>query len=150
MTERIDSRREPLDILHVEDDPAHAELVRRGFENHRIANVIHHVSTGEQALDYLTRQGEYASPAKSPRPDVVLLDLRLPGIDGLSVLKEIRSNRDLEDLPVVILTTSEAERDKLRSYELHIDSYIVKPFDFDSFAVLLDVIYLVLPERNAT
>lgn len=131
------ARGETLVILHVEDDPAHAELVRRGFADHRIANRIHHVDTGEKALEYL---------ARSTRPDVVLLDLRLPGIDGFEVLEEIRSREATADLPVVILTTSEAENDKLRSYEARINGYIAKPFDFDSFAVLLDVIFLVLPD----
>lgn len=136
-----------LSILHVEDDPAHAELVRRGFENHRITADLHHVGTGEAALDFLLRRRAYADPATSPRPDVVLLDLRLPGLDGLEVLKEIRAAPELEGLPVVVLTTSEAKWDKAKAYERSIDGYIVKPFDFDSFAVLLDVISMVLPPK---
>lgn len=135
---------EPIRILHVEDDPAHAELVRRGFEQHRRASEIHHVDNGQAALDYLYRRGEFAEPESSPDPDVVLLDLRLPGMDGLEILERIRSDSAMKELPVVILTTSEAEHDKLKSYEHQINGYIVKPLDFESFGVLLDVIYLVL------
>ena len=87
---------EPVTVLLVEDNPAHAELVIRSFEDHRIANRIHHVSDGEEALDYLLRRGAYADPAKSPTPHMVLLDLRLPRIDGLEVLKEIKSVKELE------------------------------------------------------
>ena len=83
-------------------------------------------------------------------PDVLLLDLRLPGIDGLEVLTEIRDTRGLESLPVVILTTSEAEWDRLKAYERHMNGYIVKPFDFDSFAVLLDVITLLMRDKKAS
>lgn len=140
----LDERR-VLRILHVEDNEAHAELVRRGFEDHRIANEIEHVMTGEEALDRLKshlRAGEL--------PDVMLLDLRLPGIDGLEVLNAIRDTEGLEQLPVVILTTSEAEWDRLKAYERHMNGYIVKPFDFDSFAVLLDVISLLLRDKKTT
>ena len=135
----------PLRILHVEDNEAHAELVRRGFEDHRIANEIEHVMTGEEAL----RRLEECLETGECLPDVVLLDLRLPGIDGLEVLTEIRDTKGLESLPVVILTTSEAEWDRLKAYERHMNGYIVKPFDFDSFAVLLDVITLLMRDKKA-
>ncbi len=134
----------PLRILHVEDNEAHAELVRRGFEDHRIANEIEHVMTGEEALSRLQKCAR--KPAELP--DVVLLDLRLPGIDGLEVLTAIRETGGLESLPVVILTTSEAEWDRLKAYERHMNGYIVKPFDFDSFAVLLDVISLLMRDKK--
>jgi len=143
--ERFDGG-EAIRILHVEDDPAHAELIRRGFAEHRLASEIHHVDNGQAALDYLKREGEFSAPESSPTPDVVLLDLRLPGMDGLEILERIRAEKETEDLPVVILTTSQAEHDKLKSYEQKINGYIVKPLDFESFAVLLDVIYLVLTE----
>ena len=134
-----------ITILHVEDNEAHAELVRRGFEDHRIANEIEHVMTGEEAL---TRLKECLQ-SEGGLPDVVLLDLRLPGIDGLEVLTAIRDTDGLESLPVVILTTSEAEWDRLKAYERHMNGYIVKPFDFDSFAVLLDVITLLMRDKKA-
>jgi chemotaxis family two-component system response regulator Rcp1 len=134
----------PVRILHVEDNEAHAELVRRGFEDHRIANEIEHVMTGEAALTRL----EECLQTEGGLPDVVLLDLRLPGIDGLEVLTAIRDTDGLESLPVVILTTSEAEWDRLKAYERHMNGYIVKPFDFDSFAVLLDVITLLMRDKK--
>lgn len=134
-----------LRILHVEDNEAHAELVRRGFEDHRVANEIDHVMNGEEALERLSE----CLASEAGLPDVVLLDLRLPGIDGLEVLQEIRDTDGLESLPVVVLTTSEAEWDRLKAYERHMNGYIVKPFDFDSFAVLLDVITLLMRDRKA-
>ncbi len=144
---RFDRLGEVLRILHVEDNEAHAELVRRGFEGHRIRSRIEHVMTGEEALGRL--EAQLAAGGEAGLPDVVLLDLRLPGMDGLEVLKAIRATAGLERLPVVILTTSEAEWDRLKAYERHMNGYIVKPFDFDSFAVLLDVISRLLPEKAA-
>jgi CheY-like chemotaxis protein len=135
----------PLRILHVEDNEAHAELLRRGFEGHRVASEIDHILTGEEALERLDR-GLRAGVL----PDVVLLDLRLPGIDGLDVIDAIRGRPGLERLPVVVLTSSEAEWDRLKAYEHRINGYIVKPFDFDSFAVLLDVITLLTRESRDT
>ena len=129
---------EPVTVLLVEDNPAHAELVIRSFEDHRIANRIHHVSDGEEALDYLLRRGAYADPAKSPTPHMVLLDLRLPRIDGLEVLKEIKSVKELEKIPTVIFTTSSAEVDVAKAYGYHANSYLVKPVDFEKFNQLMD------------
>ncbi len=129
---------EPLVILLVEDDRDHAELILRAFEDHRVANKVYHVLDGEAALNYLVRKGEYASPEKSPRPHVVLLDLRIPKIDGLEVLKRIRGCEGLAKLPVVVLTTSAAETDVARAYEHHANSYVVKPVDFEKFNQLMD------------
>lgn len=140
MTTQTESQATTLRILHVEDNEAHAELVRRGFEDHRIANEIEHVMSGEEALARLRECVE----ASGDLPDVVLLDLRLPGVDGLEVLTAIRHTDGLGELPVVVLTTSEAEWDRLKAYERHMNGYTVKPFDFDSFAVLLDVISLLM------
>ncbi len=131
-------KEKPLIILLVEDNPDHAELVKRCFEDHRIANRVCHVFDGEAALDYLFQRGEYADPQKSPRPHTILLDLRLPKIDGLEVLKAIKTTEALQGIPVVILTTSEAERDVTRAYEYSANSYLVKPVDFDRFAQLMD------------
>jgi CheY-like chemotaxis protein len=127
----------PLVILLVEDNQAHAELIVRSFENHRVVNSIYHVTDGEAALDYLFRRGDYADPAKSPRPHVILLDLRLPKIDGLEVLKQIKSAPGIDKIPVVILTTSTAERDVAGAYEAHANSYLVKPVDFEKFTTLM-------------
>jgi len=128
----------PLVILLVEDNPDHTELVMRSLEGHRVANNIFHVADGEKALDYLFRRGEFEDSKKSPSPDIILLDLRLPKIDGLEVLKEIKSNEALRRIPVVILTTSEAEKDLAAAYDYHANSYLVKPVDFDKFSNLMD------------
>ncbi len=129
---------EPLTVLLVEDNLAHAEMVKRSFEDHRVANKIIHVTDGEMALDYLLRRGEYTDPQTSPRPHVVLLDLRLPKIDGLQVLKEIRSAEGISRTLVVILSTSAAETDVARAYEYHANSYLVKPVDFMKFTEMMD------------
>ena len=125
-------------ILHVDDDLDHAELIRRSFESHRVANRLILVTDGEAALDYLFRRGEYTDPETSPTPTVILLDLRLPKIDGLEVLAEIKKDPKLTYIPVVILTTSDAETDVARAYELHVNSYVVKPVDFNKFTHLME------------
>ncbi len=129
---------ESLTILLIEDNLDHVELIKRGLQNHQIPNMIHHVADGEAALDYLFQRGEYADPAKSPRPHVILLDLRLPKIDGLQVLKEIKDDADLQHIPVVILSTSEAEKDLAQAYGRHANSYLVKPVDFEKFTQLMN------------
>jgi len=129
---------EPVVILLVEDNPAHAELIMRNFEDHRIANHVRHVSDGEAALDYLFRRGAHADPEKNPAPHLILLDLRLPRVDGLEVLQEIKAAPELRTIPVVILTTSEAEQDAGRAYEHHANSYLVKPVDFEQFSKLME------------
>ena len=129
---------EPLVILLVEDNPDHTELIVRSLQDHRVANRIFHVPDGEAALDYLFRRGEYEDPEKSPRPHVVLLDLRLPKVDGQEVLQAIKTTEKLRRIPVVIVTTSEAERDVAQAYDSHANSYLVKPVDFDKFTQLMD------------
>jgi len=127
----------PLTILLVEDNLTHAELVKRTLQAHQIAHRLYHVDDGEAALAYLFQHGEYADPATSPRPQVVLLDLRLPKLSSLEVLKAIRASRELHTVPVVILTTSTAERDVVCAYEHHVNSYLVKPIDHAQFSQLL-------------
>lgn len=129
---------EPFTILLVEDNPAHAELVKLSFAEHRVPNRIFHLLDGEEALNYLHRRGRFESATASPRPHVVLLDLRLPRIDGLEVLQNIKSDESLCDIPVVILTTSQAERDANLAYAKHANSFVVKPMDFDEFSRLMD------------
>lgn len=131
---------EPVVILLVEDDPAHAEIVRRNFENFRIANRLIHLADGQAALDYLFRLGEYGLPESSPLPGLILLDLRLPKIDGLEVLAAIKKDPALNRIPVVIMTTSDAETDMLKAYEQHVNSYVVKPVDFSQFTKLLEAL----------
>lgn len=129
----------PINILLVEDDPGHAEIVRRNLEDFRVANRITHVSDGQAALDYLYLQGDYAArPASAPRPDIILLDLRMPKVDGLEVLRRLKADANLRAIPVVVLTTSMAELDMLTAYERGVCSYLVKPVDFEKFTKMMD------------
>lgn len=131
---------EPVVILLVEDDPAHAEIVKRNFEGFRVGNRIIHVDDGQKAVDYLYRRGEFAEPQSSPRPGLILLDLRLPKIDGLEILEKVKSDPDLCQIPVVILTTSAAEADMLGAYKNHANSYMVKPVTFQEFSEIMNII----------
>ena len=133
-------RLEPALVLLVEDNPDHAELLIRGFEDHPVKNRILHLSDGEAALDYLLRRGPYEDPESSPRPMVVLLDLRLPKVDGLEVLETIREQQELDDLAVVILSTSSAGSDVEQAYQHQANSYLVKPLDFVSFTELVSIL----------
>jgi CheY-like chemotaxis protein len=128
---------EPLSILLVEDNQAHAELVMRNMRTQRVANKIYHVLDGQEALDFLLHKGDFADAKKSPHPNLILLDLRLPRVDGLEVLKFIKESPDLKRIPVVILTSSDAEADIARSYDYHANSYVVKPLDFNMFTKLM-------------
>jgi len=127
----------PMTILLVEDNPDHAELVKRNLEDFQVANHIYHVEDGEAALDYVYRRGTYSDHKKFSRPDLILLDLRLPRIDGLEVLKQIKRDLTLQAIPVVVLTTSDAEKDLAQAYEYHANSYVTKPVNFDNFSRLL-------------
>jgi CheY-like chemotaxis protein len=123
-----------VDVLLVEDDPGDVLMTREAFEHHKLRNKLHVVADGVEALQFLRREGDYAD---APRPGLVLLDLNLPRMDGREVLAEIKSDESLRTIPVVVLTTSEAEEDILRSYDLHANAYVTKPVDFDRF---IDVI----------
>mgnify|MGYP001567063853 FL=1 len=129
---------EPVLILLVEDDPAHAEIVRRNFKDFRVVNRIVHLVDGQAALDYLFRQGAWADHASRPRPHLMLLDLRLPKVDGLEVLRRIKGDEELKKMPVVVLTTSGAESDVVNAYTNGAGSYLVKPVDFKKFSSLLE------------
>lgn len=128
----------PVVILLVEDDLAHAEIVRRNLETFRVANRILHVSDGQAALDYLFRQDVFADPADSPTPDLILLDLRLPRVDGMEVLRRIKADEALKRIPTVILTTSAAEADMVGAYASGAGSYLVKPINFEKFTQMMD------------
>ena len=128
----------PMVILLVEDEPAHAEIVRRNFETSHLANRLMHVADGQAALDYLFRKGEFHDPHIFPMPNLMLLDLRLPRVDGLEVLKTIKSDENLRRIPVVILTTSAAEADVVKAYDFKANSYLVKPVDFSQFIKLME------------
>ena len=133
---------QPLTILHVEDNPDHASLVMRCLQDSRVANVTYLVEDGEAALDYLFRRGAYHDSQSSPTPHVILLDLRLPKLDGLEVLRTIKTTEALLKIPVVILTSSEADEHIARSYEYHANGYVVKPTDFERFTEMMEHIGL--------
>ena len=133
---------EPVTILLVEDDPAHAEIVRRSLKNFRLANRIVHVADGQEALDYLFRKGAYANPETSPRPVIILLDLRLPKVDGLEVLRRIKEDAELVKIPAVVLTTSVTEDDVTIAHAHGAVSYLVKPIDARLLVELLEAFCL--------
>ena len=120
----------PIDILLVEDSPSDVAMTVAAFREGRIANDLHVVTDGNEALAYLRKQPPFTD---TRRPDIVLLDLNLPKIDGREVLAELKEDDDLKDIPIVILTTSSAETDILRSYQLHANSYVAKPVGVDGF-----------------
>jgi len=120
----------PIEVLLVEDDPGDELMTREAFEDNKIRNTLHVVRDGQEALDFLYRQGGYAD---APRPDLVLLDLNLPRYDGRQVLEKIKTDPELALIPVVVLTTSSAEEDILRSYKLHANAYVTKPVDLEQF-----------------
>lgn len=128
----------PVTILLIEDDPAHAEIVRRNLGDFRVANRIIHLEDGQAALDYLQRHGEFSNPESSPRPDLILLDLRLPKVDGQQVLKFVKEQPVLQQIPTVILTTSKADLDIMAAYGHGASSYLAKPVDFGKFASLME------------
>jgi CheY-like chemotaxis protein len=121
---------QPIEVLLVEDDPGDVLLTREAFEDHKLRNNLHVVNNGVDALSFLAKEGEYT---EAPTPDLILLDLNLPRMDGREVLGAIKSDETLRRIPVVVLTTSEAEEDVLRSYDLHANAYVTKPVDFDRF-----------------
>jgi CheY-like chemotaxis protein len=120
----------PIEVLLVEDDPGDVLMTREALAHHKVTNRLNVVSDGDEALAYLRRQGRYGNAV---RPDLVLLDLNLPRRDGREVLAEIKNDADLHQIPVVVLTTSSADEDILRSYQLHANAYVTKPVDFDRF-----------------
>lgn len=121
---------QPIEVLLVEDDPGDALMTQEAFAEHKVGNRLHVVPDGVEALSFLRREGRYA---EAPRPHLVLLDLNLPRKDGREVLQEIKQDEDLARIPVVVLTTSEAEEDIVRSYQLHANAYVTKPVDFEQF-----------------
>ena len=119
-----------IHVLLVEDDPGDVLITREAFAENKVRNHLSVVNDGVKALAFLRREAEYAD---APRPDLILLDLNLPRMDGHEVLANIKSDADLQRIPVVVLTTSDAEEDVLRSYDLHANAYVTKPVDFERF-----------------
>jgi CheY-like chemotaxis protein len=126
-----------VDVLLVEDDPGDVVLIKEAFEYNKVHNSLHVVSDGVEALDFLYRRDGHEG---APRPDLVLLDLNLPRKDGREVLEEVKADPGMRTIPIVVLTTSEAEEDILRSYDLHANAYVTKPVDFDRFIEVVRMI----------
>ncbi|HEV2160984.1 MAG TPA: response regulator [Stellaceae bacterium] len=151
MVETLPSR--SIEILLVEDNPGDARLTQEALREGKIRNNLHHARDGVEALAFLKREGEFA---KAPMPDLVLLDLNLPRKDGREVLAEMKQDPRLRAIPVVVLTTSEAENDIVRSYELHANCYITKPVGLEQFISIVREIesfwlaVVTLPSRNET
>ncbi len=124
----------PVEILLVEDNPADVRLTKEALKEGKVYSNLHWAKDGVEALEFLRRQGKHAG---APRPDIVLLDLNLPKKDGREVLQEIKNDENLKRIPVVILTTSKAEEDVLRSYNLHANCYVTKPVDLEKFIVVV-------------
>ncbi len=141
----------PIEILLVEDNEGDARLAIEALKDGRVCNNLHHVKDGVEAMDFMRQEGAYAS---APRPDLILLDLNLPRKDGREVLSEIKEDPELRLVPVVVMTTSAAERDLIRSYDLHANAYIIKPMDLDQFIEVIRAIenfwftIVKLPQRN--
>ena len=140
----------PRHFLLVEDDDAHAELILLGLEENRVANTVDRVADGAAALAYVRREGDHAH---ARRPDVILLDLRLPKVDGHEVLEVLKTDDDLRAIPVVVLSTSATEADKARAYHNHANSYLVKPVEFEKFQQMIQefkLYWAVWNEASAT
>ena len=127
----------PIEILLVEDNPGDVELTREALDMAKVANRLHVVDDGADAVDFLFRRGRYANAL---RPDIIFLDLNLPKKDGRQVLSEIKGDPSLAQIPVVVLTTSQAEEDILRAYQLHANCYVTKPVDFNQFLHIVSTI----------
>ena len=123
-----------VNILLVEDDQNDILAVKRAFEKNQITNPRFVVENGEEALDFLNQRGDYADPAQAPTPDLILLDINMPRMNGIELLNIIKRDERFKTIPVVILTSSKREWDKIESYKLGVNSYIIKPVDFDKFA----------------
>jgi len=131
------TKAELIEVLLVEDDAGDVVMTREALDEGKVLNRLHVVGDGVEALEFLRREGEYA---EAPRPDLILLDLNLPRRDGRQVLAEVKGDPELRRIPIVVLTTSEAEEDILRSYDLHANAYVTKPVDFDRFVAVIQQI----------
>lgn len=131
---------ETITILVAEDDPDDREMIKEAMKECRLANDIHFVEDGEQLVNYVYRRGSYAALQTAPRPGLILLDLNMPRKDGREALREIKADPDLRRIPVVVLTTSKAEEDILRTYDLGVNSYITKPVSFASLVETVKVL----------
>lgn len=131
---------DPITILMADDDADDRRLTQEALEESRLANDLRFVENGEELLEYLRRKGKYADAEEAPRPGLILLDLNMPRMDGRTALKEIKADPDLRQIPVTVLTTSKADEDIYRSYDLGVNSYIVKPVTFEALVDILQTL----------
>ena len=145
----MNSTFEQLEILLVEDNPEDAEMTMRALRKRNLANLLHWVKDGEEALDYLFCRGQYAGRDPARPPKLVLLDIKMPKVDGIEVLRQVKGSAALKSVPVVVMTSSNEERDVVESYRLGVNSYIVKPVAFEAFLDTVSKIglYWVLTNR---
>ena len=123
----------PVTILIADDDPDDRMLARDALNESKLANAVQFVEDGQELLDYLRRQGRFADPTLSPTPGIILIDLNMPRVDGRTAIQALKADATLCHIPVIVLTTSQAEEDVLRSYQLHANAYVTKPVDFEGF-----------------
>ncbi|MDO8413677.1 MAG: response regulator [Gallionellaceae bacterium] len=132
--------KQPISILVADDDADDRMMIKDAFHESRLANPLHFVEDGEELMDYLHHRGKFSDPALSPMPGLILLDLNMPRKDGREALKEIRADENLRRIPVVVLTTSKAEEDIYRTYDMGVNSYITKPVTFISLVDLMKIL----------
>ena len=130
----------PAEILLVEDNPDDVEITLRAFHKVRLANTVHVVRDGQEALDFLFREGDYSDRADAPQPDVILLDLNLPKVSGLEVLEKVKASDGLSSIPIIVLTVSEQQEDVRESYKLGANTFITKPVDFEKFVHAMEIL----------
>ena len=133
-------RRRHITILYAEDDPEDRMLVEDAMEDSRLVNDLHFVEDGEQLMDYLYRRGKYTELSNAPLPGLILLDLNMPKKDGREALEEIKADPDLRRIPIVVLTTSKAEEDILRTYDLGVSGFVVKPVTFETLVSIMKTV----------
>jgi len=134
--------KEPFVVLLAEDNEDDILAIHRAWKKNGIVNPLYVVRNGEECLDYLYRRGKYADPESAPKPGILLLDIKMPRMDGLTVIEKIRSDEKLRRLPIVILTSSKMEEDRLKGYDLGVNAYITKPVGFENFSEAVKTIHL--------
>jgi len=140
---------EAISILLVEDNPEDVEITQRAFKEGKVRNTLYVVRDGQEALDFLYHQGEYTDESKAPRPGLILLDIRLPKVNGIEVLKRLKTDPNLRRIPIIMLTVSDSDEDINKCYDAGANGYIVKPVEFDKFVEAMKSLYLYWTITNA-
>ncbi len=136
------AERKPIDILLVEDDENDILITKRAFTKHNLSNRLYVVRDGEEALDFIYHKGQYSDAEAAPRPGLILLDINMPKMNGIEVLRKLKNDPEYKMIPIVMLTTSKRDQDKIESYNLGVNSYIIKPVDFNKFVDAIATINL--------